>query len=249
MTTRDQFLERVRGALKHPAAPRYSGAVRPAPEFPSLGQVMAPVSKEALIGRFAEELEKVGGVSHEAGLPSDLDRTLREVLGPSGGSPTVLSRNPLLTRLGIAQRLQAWGHSVLAWPHEGDVTADELRQFRDECFSAKAGITGADLALVESGSFVLTSATEGSQLVSLAPPVHIILYRRSQVVETLEEVLDHVVASSNGAIAAGRSVVFITGQSRTADIEQISIRGVHGPLRIHAILVEEACLTAISGPG
>jgi hypothetical protein len=47
---------------------------------------------------------------------------------------------------------------------------------------------------------------------------------------------------------AGRSVVFLTAQSRTGDIEQILIRGVHGPGELHAILVEEACLIRGEGP-
>ena len=45
-------------------------------------------------------------------------------------------------------------------------------------------------------------------------------------------------------VHAGRSVVFITGTSRTADIEQILIRGVHGPREGHAILVEDSCREA-----
>jgi L-lactate dehydrogenase complex protein LldG len=240
MTTKDQFLERVRKALGHSVG----GPSRPAPEFPSLGRVLAPVAKEDLIDRFRDELKKVGGVTHQAGSLADLDRTLREILASAGSGPVILSRNPLLNKLRLAEKLGSWGDSVVAWPpREKDVTADEVGHFRSQCFSGKAGITGADFALVESGSFVLTSATEGSQLVSLAPPLHIVLYLRSQVLETLEEVLDNLLKRSPAA-DAGRSIVFITGQSRTADIEQISIRGVHGPLSIHAILVEDSCLPA-----
>jgi L-lactate dehydrogenase complex protein LldG len=241
VTTRTQFLERVRKALGH-SADLQGGPARSTPEFPSLGNVLTPVPKENLIDRFEEELKKVGGVSHHAGQPGELDQILGEILGSAEAAPVVLSRNPLLSRLQIAERLQSWGHSVAAWPRKDPVGPDELAQFRSQCFGAKAGITGADFGLVESGSFALTSVTEGSQLVSLAPPLHILLYLRSQVVETLEEVLTQLAGGPHPSVAAGRSVVFITGQSRTADIEQITIRGVHGPLSIHAILVEESCL-------
>jgi L-lactate dehydrogenase complex protein LldG len=237
MATKDRFLENVRNALGH----SIGGPTRSAPEFPSLGRVLAPIAKEGFIDRFRQELEAVGGVAHQAESSAELDQILSEILASAGSGPIVLSRNPLLGGLGLPDKLRSWGHSVVAWPSEKDVTADELGHFRAQCFSAKSGITGADFALVESGSFVLTSATEGSQLVSLAPPLHIVLYVRDQVVETLEEVLSHLLKRSPAA-DAGRSIVFITGQSRTADIEQISIRGVHGPLSIHAILVGEACL-------
>ena len=96
--------------------------------------------------------------------------------------------------------------------------------------------------LAESGTLVLSSATEGVQVASLAPPVHVALYRRSQLVGSLDEVLAKLpISNSSGRSTAGRSVVFVTGTSRTADIEQILIRGVHGPREAHAILVEDSC--------
>jgi L-lactate dehydrogenase complex protein LldG len=77
-----------------------------------------------------------------------------------------------------------------------------------------------------------------------APPVHVALYRRGQLVESLDDILERLpIASKPEDSSAGRSVVFVTGVSRTADIEQILIRGVHGPRELHAILVEESCFT------
>jgi L-lactate dehydrogenase complex protein LldG len=101
-----------------------------------------------------------------------------------------------------------------------------------------------EFVLAESGTLVLASRTEGSQLASLAPPVHVALYQRSQVYASLEEILERLpVPRDPHEPLPGRSVVFITGPSRTADIEQILIRGVHGPREVHAILVEDSCLT------
>jgi L-lactate dehydrogenase complex protein LldG len=84
--------------------------------------------------------------------------------------------------------------------------------------------------------------TEGSQLTSLAPPVHIALYRRSQIRASLDEVLQNLPVSRDPAVPSpARSLVFVSGTSRTADIEQILVRGVHGPRSVHAILVEDSC--------
>ena len=120
---------------------------------------------------------------------------------------------------------------------------NSLADFTKASFAAGVGITGVDFVLAESGTLVLSSATEGVQVASLAPPIHIALYRRSQLVGSLDEVLAKTRRFRNPRTVppARRSVVFITGTSRTADIEQILIRGVHGPREVHAILVEDSC--------
>jgi L-lactate dehydrogenase complex protein LldG len=248
MATKDEMLRRVRNALGRAESAKAESAPPTHPDFPPLGAVLAPVPPEKLVDKFEEELEKVGGIAHRASLPLELEQILQEIVTSAGNGPVVLSRNPLLQRLGIPVKLANHGYPVVVWPDQGRaVDSGELERFRGQCFDAKVGITGVDYALTESGSLVLTSRTEGCQLASLAPPVHIALYRRSQVVETLEEVLRGLTAASDRAnTAGGRSVVMITGQSRTADIEQVSIRGVHGPLNLHAILVEESSLTSAS---
>jgi L-lactate dehydrogenase complex protein LldG len=222
------MLERIREALgrSQKAPPRSI-------EFPALGQVMPPIDPENLIPKFEAEFQNVAGKPHRAANREELDELFRFILK---GSPSlVLSRSPLISQLGLEGTFRNWGLEVAVWPLLG-ATEAAVRSFRDRCFEAEFGITGVDFVLAETGSLILSSITEGSQLTSLAPPVHVALYRRSQVLASLEGVLEQA------HLEPGRSIVFITGSSRTADIEQILIRGVHGPRDVYAILIEEACL-------
>jgi len=269
---REVMLERIREALGRRTAPAgqaataatadpASDALRRLEHLEPLGEVMPAVPPDQLVPRLEEELEKVAVITHRASSLIGLEKILADIFTSSNATSVVLSRNPLLARLGIEGRLRASGKSVAVWAEHPSSPAPSTdpashagheaeEAFRQHCFSAGVGITGVDFALAESGTLVVTSLTEGSQLASLAPPVHVALYRREQVLATMEEVLDRLpglpVSRDPAAPTTpnwGRSVVFITGTSRTADIEQILIRGVHGPREVHAILIEEACLT------
>ena len=244
MSKRDEMLDRIREALGRPPG---SPAAVPSPEadLPELGDVLPPIQPSQLVAKFEEELEKVAGCAHRAATLQELEETLRRLLAASGVDSVVVSRNPLIAKLGLEQKLRVLGKSVAVWPVEGgqEATSAAAQKFREQAFSAGVGITGVDFVLAESGTMVLSSVTEGAQLASLAPPVHVALYRRSQLVGSLEELLERLpVPRDLSEALLGRSVVCITGSSRTADIEQILIHGVHGPKELHAILVEESCL-------
>jgi L-lactate dehydrogenase complex protein LldG len=244
MSTRQEFLGRVQKALG-----RQAGG--PLPErlpdqlFGPLEGVMQPIPAEQIIDNFELELQKVSGCSYRAATAVELDAILRKILNDRQVRGVVCSRNPILAAVGLPTKLAAWGVTAESWPEQG-ANEDEqnaVKLFREKAFVAEVGITGVEFVLAESGSLVVTSRSEGAQLGSLAPPTHIALYRRSQALASLDEVLARLpVPTDLSQPMPGRSVVFITGPSRTADIEQILIRGVHGPKEVHAILVEDACL-------
>ncbi len=204
---------------------------------------MPSLAPEAYQAKFEDELEKVGGVAYRVADLSELDSVFEKILGRVDSRQVTLSANPLLTELGIERRLANLGKSVATW--SGRAAAESgnlLDEFNKDSFAAGVGITGVDFVLAETGSLVLSSATERVQVASLAPPVHVALYRQSQLVGSLDEVLARLpICTSMDGPSAGRSVVFVTGTSRTADIEQILVRGVHGPREVHAVLVEDSC--------
>ena len=240
VSNRDEMLGIIRNSLKTKEKNGHGAGPRTLP--PPLEGVMPEIPPEELADRFETELKNLGCNVHHASSGPKLKDLLCSILTQSQAASVVLSRNPILSQLKINRMLEGQGIKVVEWPAGGS-EQPESRSFSDDCFAAGAGITGVDFALAETGSLVLTSFTEGSQLTSLAPPVHIALYRRSQLRATLDEVLKELPVSRDPARPSpARSLVFVSGTSRTADIEQILVRGVHGPGSVHAILVEDSCL-------
>jgi len=239
MTSREEMLERVRKAL---GRTKTESLGTPSPDL-DLAGIMPPLAPQDFQSKFETEWGKVTGVAHRASNILELDAILQKILVPAEVQDVVLSGNPLLAELGIADRLRKLNKSVTSWKGgNGLAGTNSLVEFTRASFAAGAGITGVDFVLAESGTLVLSGATEGAQMASLAPPIHIALYRRSQLVGSLDDVLATLrISNSPDVPTVGRSVVFVTGTSRTADIEQILVRGVHGPRDAHAILVEDSC--------
>lgn len=99
-------------------------------------------------------------------------------------------------------------------------------------FEIDVGITTAQAAIAETGTLVLDSSRERNRLVSLVPPVHIAIVDASLIFQTLGEALAFIHQDGNISPA----VTFITGPSRTADIELTLAIGVHGPQQLYVIV-------------
>jgi L-lactate dehydrogenase complex protein LldG len=98
---------------------------------------------------------------------------------------------------------------------------------------ADIGITGAEYALANTGTLVMLASAENPRMTSLLPPVHIAVVRESTILSNLDELFTSVRLPAD----ITSSMVLITGPSRTADIEQILVRGVHGPGELHVVLL------------
>ena len=91
------------------------------------------------------------------------------------------------------------------------------------------GITAATGAIAETGTLVLSDRGTSRRLAALAPWVHIAALRREQIFADLPAAV--------AALPADPNVIWVTGPSKTADVEGILIEGVHGPGRQIALLV------------
>jgi L-lactate utilization protein LutC len=102
-------------------------------------------------------------------------------------------------------------------------------------FDCDLGITSAQWAVAETGTLILESERERHRLASLVPPVHVAIIEARQVRQTLGEVLQAI--SAQGRDALSRAVTFITGPSRTSDIELTPAIGVHGPGELYVVII------------
>jgi L-lactate dehydrogenase complex protein LldG len=114
---------------------------------------------------------------------------------------------------------------------------DGVEVLRDEGLSqdtlAVAGgvLTAATVAVAETGTIVLDgSADQGRRVISLLPDLHICVVRADQVVASVPEALTRLDPT--------RALTWISGPSATSDIELNRVEGVHGPRRLHVILLE-----------
>jgi hypothetical protein len=96
------------------------------------------------------------------------------------------------------------------------------------------GITGVDYALAETGTLVLASGQSGGRGLSLAPRHHIALLPLEGILLSLDQFLDRY-PEEDGFLSQGSAVTFISGASRTADIELNLVLGAHGPKELSVI--------------
>ena len=80
----------------------------------------------------------------------------------------------------------------------------------------------------------MLAGAANARLISLLPPVHIAIIPATCLLSSLDELYTLIPKPADRT----SSMVFITGPSRTADIEQILVRGVHGPGEIHVVIID-----------
>ena len=112
-----------------------------------------------------------------------------------------------------------------------------IRRGRAEAVDA-VSLTPCFAAIAETGTLMLVSGEETPTTLNFLPDTHIVVVNDRQVVATYEDGWDRLRAVRALPMDLPRAVNFITGPSRTADIEQQMVLGMHGPRRLHIILIE-----------
>ena len=216
---REAFLSRVRSSLG-------TGTV-PVPEPLNGGSVVPGLSQADLRERFTASLEAVDGTVHTTGGLAVLD----EIVALHGPGPLIAWDDASLPIPGAAERLIASGcvrvGSTVPRDNEGRGT------HQSTYFDVHYGLTGAEAAFAESGSIVIRSGPGRPRMASLIPLVHIALLPVDQIFRSQMDWM----SEGDVDLAEAANVVYVTGPSRTADIEQQLNLGVHGPRAVHVVIV------------
>ena len=208
MSVREAILQRIRSAQAHGVVPEVERIIA----NPMRGPQPARVAD--LISRFAEQAKALASdvlyTKHQREIPHVIAQYLAE--------------NNL-------------GNHALCWPDflELDwIAARIIVAAQAASVDDAVGITGVFCAIAETGTLMLLSGEHTPAATSLLPETHIAVLDRTRIVATMEDAWA-LLRHERGGLP--RAVNFVSGPSRTADIEQTVTLGAHGPARVLIVLV------------
>ncbi|MCS6917031.1 MAG: lactate utilization protein [Chitinophagales bacterium] len=102
---------------------------------------------------------------------------------------------------------------------------------------ADAGLTGCEALIARTGTIMVTSRSESGRVLSVFPPVHVVVAYAHQLVYDIRDALQLITARYSSAVPS--MISLITGPSRTADIEKTLVLGAHGPKEIYVLFVDQ----------
>jgi L-lactate dehydrogenase complex protein LldG len=168
--------------------------------------------------RFKENVELVGAKCSVARTEFEGAAIIQNIITEQEPHRLAISNSALVKRLFSSVKTEA---EILVEAGKNDL------------FDCDIGITGAQMAIAETGTLVLESESERNRLISLLPPVHICVLKAKNIHATMGGILAPLRKNLS------RTVTFITGQSRTSDIELTLALGVHGPRELHVIVIDD----------
>jgi len=171
---------------------------------------------------FVNRARALGTEVYRAGSPVAAGQLIEKLIREVGAKKVALAPAPLLDALAVEKAVAAAGAALL--------TSGGVRRRAEE---ADLGITAFDLAVAETGTLVQDATALDRRLISMLPPVHLAVVSTDGLVDTLRHAVNRLAAGGVPGYLA-----FVSGPSRTADIERVLTIGVHGPGRVMVVFVD-----------
>ena len=207
-------------------------------------------SHDGLIGMFRDKAEAVSAVVVSAASLLDAVRYTVDLCDKQPACRLLLSgcETPLSDRAKALCEAED-RTKVIAGPGLDDETFAQLAEMaesrgmsairdglRDHVGGLEVSLTYADYGIAETGTLVIDSRSEDLRLATMLAETHIAMLPVSRIRATAYEMETELNALIGGSPSF---TAFITGASRTADIERVLAMGVHGPLELHILLLED----------
>ena len=249
MDDREEFLATIRQALgrspgEPPGPSRVSALSSSGQELEQRVQEIKKRSEERaadLAGQLEEKASQAGWRVARVGSEEEACQYVKELALSKKAKLVLRSAQRVLGRLSLERTLTEVGieAKVMALDEEAEGAGREEKRLllRQEVIRADIGVTGVDYAISETGTCVLIPRKGISRLISVAPPVHVAVVEKGQIVETADDLLTLRRQEFMETGDLGSYMNFITGPSSTADIEQTITIGVHGPKEVHIIIL------------
>jgi len=214
MSAREEILQRVRTGLGKGDAVARRAAAEAAMKHPRRGP--QPRLDADLVTRFASKAQYLASSVERVDSPAQAPVAVARYLLAQGLPPQAVVSGEV---------------AGLDWREAGLEVAARVAVDAD-----KTGISGCFCAIAETGTLLLLSGPQMPGSVSLLPETHVAIVPVGRIVATME---DAFALLRTEHCKLPRAVNFISGPSRTGDIEQTIVLGAHGPCRVHLILVGE----------
>lgn len=217
MSARENILARIRKAHGRGGAEPTEAeiaAVRETIAQRTVGPLPSIARAADLVAHFRSECDRLTTTHAQAESLAEVPRQVARYLDANG----------------LEKRVVVWPEfATLDWAASGIVIDDRVAHGDD-----KTGLTGSFCAIAETGTVLLLGGPATPKSTALLPETHIAIVRRSRLVANMEDCFA-LLRREVGELP--RSTWFVSGPSRTADIEQTMVIGAHGPYRVHVILV------------
>jgi L-lactate dehydrogenase complex protein LldG len=245
VSSQETFLARIRRALQRDSL---QVGIRPPLVYhdrdqPAVDEVRERLRRQrpALVAQVREQLTAVGGEVCCVSSGPEAIAALRRIVEAKQARRVVRWPSELLQALEVDAALSQDGVSVqpTAIPGAGAVDPETRLALREAVSQADLGLTGVDYVIAATGTLALTALPGQMRGVSLLPPVHVAVARSDQIVATMADCLWFLQGRGDDVQRQLTSCVsFVTGPSRTGDIELTLTVGVHGPGELHLIILD-----------
>jgi len=254
-TNQEQFMGNIRFALGYPIQERRNRenifVNKPTDETRLILDRIKMRSSAEKQKLFDQLLEAAGPINLDVSLKNDLPEAaaaicdLAKSKSPEWGDvkKIVIWEHPLLARMGLEEILA--GQHIESFitdsqaPEPGEHLSGEVRkEIRQKIAASYIGVTSADFCMADTATLVMRNRVGQPRSVAVVPSIHVAVIEQNQIVSDLKEFY----ALLKWDPDAGREgltnyMAFISGPSKTADIEATLVHGAHGPREVYVYVV------------